>query len=71
MEIIKKKILASDLLKGNVHMKIQLNQKIDDLGISSDMPYGSFTQPIERDMYIRGGSFQKKILFWCARSKCM
>jgi len=43
MEIIKKKILASDLLKGNVHMKIQLNQKIDDLGISSDMPYGSYS----------------------------
>jgi hypothetical protein len=43
MEIIKKKILTSDLLKGDVHMKIQLNQKIDDMGISTDMPYGSYS----------------------------
>lgn len=43
MEIIKKQILASDLLKGRVHFKIQLSQKIDDLGISTDMPYGSYT----------------------------
>lgn len=40
MEIIKRKILVSDIVEGeNLYFKIPINQSFDDIGILSDMPY--------------------------------
>lgn len=57
MEIIKKRILVSDLTSGEVHMKIQLNQKIDDMGISTDMPYDSYKMVTELNGDLTFGHF--------------
>ena len=40
MEIIKKKILLSDLNEGkSIHLKFPLYQTIDNMGIMTDIPY--------------------------------
>ena len=54
MEVIKKKISISDLLSGDVHFKVQLTQKLDDLGMSTDIPYDTYTLSMSVDKLLFG-----------------
>lgn len=43
MELIKKKILFSELANGSVNFKVNINQTYDVLGLMSDMVFGEYT----------------------------